>query len=331
MQYRGCICGVTKERFTYKLPVSVGCPYNACTFCGLYKHLDYRELPLEHIEAELSRVSAAGGTPERIMLGDGNPLWMPFDRLKLIIEMIEHYLPSYTSICSDASVLAIEQKTDAELAWLAGHGYRMVYVGIESGLDDVLEFVNKDHDNDQAREQIARLHKAGIDFGAHIMTGVAGVGRGIENARATARLLNELHPVHICDFSMFVNPTSELGLMEEDGLFAQASLLEHLQEQRELVSLLDIPENELYFEGYCAAYLRKPEGKGAGLNTEVLANDAGEFVKKMQLLKGDIRKERERILAALDKSIETTVRFELGNAAIGDGEFSDKRSGTCAA
>ena len=98
MSYRGSICGVAEERFTYKLPASIGCPYSACAFCDFYKHLEYRELPLEDVEAELARVSEAGGTPDRIMLGDGNPLWMPFDRLRSIIEMIEHYLPSCSTI-----------------------------------------------------------------------------------------------------------------------------------------------------------------------------------------------------------------------------------------
>lgn len=312
MGYQGSICGVTTERFTCKIPVSVGCPYNKCTFCGFYKHLEYRELPLEDIEAELMRISEAGGKPDRIMLGDGNPLWMPFDRLKKIVEMIEHYLPSCTSIASDASILAIEGKTDAELAWLAEHGYRMLYVGIESGLDDVLEAIRKDHDNTQAREQIARLHKAGIDFSAHIMTGVAGAGRGIENARATAALINELRPTHICNFSIYVGPVTELGLDEEDGLFKRASALENLLEMRELVSLLDVPETELFFEGYYTTYLSKPEGKSAGARAKVIVNEAGEFVRKSRIARGDLRVKRDIILTELDGHIESTTRYVEG-------------------
>lgn len=310
--YNGSICGVTTERFTCKIPVSVGCPYNKCTFCGFYKHLEYRELPLEDIEAELVRICEAGGKPERIMLGDGNPLWLPFDRLKQIVEIIERHLPSCASLAADASIQAIEGKTDAELAWLAEHGLRMVYVGIESGLDDVLEFIHKDHDNVQAREQIARLHAAGIDFSAHIMTGVAGAGRGIENARATAALLNELRPVHICDFSIYVGPVTELGLDEEDGLFERATPLENLLEMRELVSLLHVPETELFFEGYYSTYLPKPEGKGAGASSKVLVNGAGEFVRKSRISRGDMRVKRDRILEELDGHIESTTRFVEG-------------------
>ena len=51
MQYEGQICRPPMERSSYMLPVAVGCSYNACTFCGLFKHLRYRELPKEQIEA----------------------------------------------------------------------------------------------------------------------------------------------------------------------------------------------------------------------------------------------------------------------------------------
>ncbi len=307
MDYRGCICGVTGERFTYKIPVTVGCPYNKCAFCMLYKHLSYHELPMEAIEAEIVRVRDAGGKPKRIMLGDGSPLWMPFERLKGIITLIEQNLPSCEAICSDASIQAIATKTDEELTWLAQHGFRMVYVGIESGLDDVLAFMSKDHDNTEAREQIARLHAAGIDFGAHIMAGVAGAGRGIENARATAALLNELQPTYICDFCLFIGPVTQLGLMEEDGLFVRAGNVECMEEELELVRSLE-PEGTMFFEGYLHTRQRKP-GVGTKEDGALAAED---FDSKIAIAKGDLADEciRERIERTIANAIEDTRRFE---------------------
>ena len=74
MQYEGQICRPPMERASYMLPVAVGCSYNACTFCTLFKHLTYRQLPREQIEEELCRVSAAGGNPKTVFLGDGNAI-----------------------------------------------------------------------------------------------------------------------------------------------------------------------------------------------------------------------------------------------------------------
>ncbi len=74
---RAEICRGPMERASYMLPISVGCSYNQCRFCTLFKHLTYRQLPLEQIEAELERVSAVGGNPKQVFLGDGNAFAAP--------------------------------------------------------------------------------------------------------------------------------------------------------------------------------------------------------------------------------------------------------------
>lgn len=301
MDYEGRICQTPGEKASFKLPVSVGCPYNACTFCDLFKDLDYRELPLEQIEAELQRVRDVGGSPERIMLGDGNAFWLPFGRLRTIVEMIEHYLPGSHTIASDASIPAIADKTDEELAWLAEHGYTMVYIGIESGLDDVLEFMNKDHTNAEARTQIARLHAAGIEYGAHIMTGVAGAGRGLENARATAALLNETKPVYVCNFSINVNDRTQLGTLAAQGSFNRASVQECLEEERELLCLLDIP---VRFEGFHFDY---DHSKADCALFEGSVPEFNDYITEWTHTFGNLPADRSKLIAKLDAVLQTTA------------------------
>lgn len=297
MDYEGRICRTPGEKSAFKLPVSVGCPYNKCAFCDLFKDLTYRELPLEQIEAELLHVKELGGTPSRIMLGDGNAFWLEFDRLKRIVEMIEEHLPSCKEISSDASVPSIAAKTDEQLTWLAEHGYCMVYIGIESGLDDVLSFMHKDHNSTQAREQIARLHAAGIEYGAHIMTGVAGAGRGIENARGTAAFLNETHPAYVCNFSMGVGALTELGLWEEDGLFTRATVCECLEEERELLQLLETP---LRFEGFHFEYDRNQVDCATFEGSVPEFND---YITSWTHTSGQLPADRNKLVAKLDEAI----------------------------
>ncbi|WP_165043311.1 radical SAM protein [Adlercreutzia sp. ZJ138] len=242
MDYEGRICNTPAEKASFKLPVSVGCSYNACMFCGLFKHLRFRELPLSQIEDELLRVKSVGGKPKRVMLGDGNAFDLPFERLQAIFDLIHQHLPSCESICADATVTAILRKTDEQLTRLANDGLTMLYIGVESGLDDVLSFMRKDHNNTECREATEKLHRTGIDFGAHIMTGVAGAGRGIENAEATAHLLNETRPTYICNFSMMVGfERTPLDMAVQHGEFIPASELESLAEERHLISKLSIP------------------------------------------------------------------------------------------
>ena len=276
MNYEGQICRPPMERSSYMLPVAVGCSYNACTFCMLFKHLRYRELPKEQIEAEMQRVVAAGGNPKTIFLGDGNALGLATDHLLWILERIHHYFPGCEAVNMDATVTNISHKSDEELQALYDAGVRNLYLGIESGLDDVLAFMKKDHNLQQAYEQIARMQKAGLIFNAHMMTGIAGKGRGIENAEATAEFFNRTKPTKIINFSIFHHRRSPLYREIEAGRYIPADEQENLREERRLLELLEV-ENLRY----------------DGLHDVVI----------QQRFRGTLPRDKEKLLAQLDKTI----------------------------
>ena len=241
MEYEGQICRSPMERGSFMLPVSVGCSYNRCRFCMLFKHLTYRVLPLEQVEGELRRVSRAGGDPRRVFLGDGNAFALPAGRLLEILDLIHRYFPRCDTVNMDATVPSVLSKSDGELADLARAGVRHLYLGIESGLDDVLALMDKDHNTVQALEAIARLQKAGMVFDAHMMTGVAGHGRGLEDAAALARFYNRTRPGRIVNFSLFLHRQAPLYQMAEEGRFVPAGELENLEQARALLEGLEVP------------------------------------------------------------------------------------------
>lgn len=241
MQYEGQICRPPMERASYMLPVAVGCSYNACTFCGLFKHLRYRELPKEQIEAEMLRVHNAGGNPKTIFLGDGNAFGLATDHLLWILERIRHYFPGCEAVNMDATVTNISEKSDEELQVLYDAGIRNLYLGIESGLDDVLTFMKKDHNLAEAYTQIARIQKMGMIFNAHMMTGIAGKGRGLENAEATAAFFNRTKPHKVINFSVFHHRRAPLFREIEAGRYIPADEQENLQEERRFMELINVP------------------------------------------------------------------------------------------
>ena len=114
MDYEGQICRAPMERGSYMLPVRVGCSYNRCSFCNLFRHVKSRVLPLEEIEKELHRVKCLGGHPKKIFLGDGNAFDLNSDRLFEILEMIDHYFPGQREINADATVTGVLAKMLAE-------------------------------------------------------------------------------------------------------------------------------------------------------------------------------------------------------------------------
>lgn len=282
MDYEGQICRTPMERASYMLPVAVGCAYNKCKFCMLFKHLKYRELPMEQIEQELLRVKEMGGNPHRIFLGDGNAFGLSTGTLLKISGLINKYFDGTHVINMDATVTNIAQKSDAELKKLKDAGVNCLYLGIESGLDDVLKLMKKDHSIDEAYGQINRLHNFGLNYAAHIMTGVAGRGRGIENAEKTAEFLNRTRPESITNFSMFVHKDAPVFKEIDAGNFEPADELECLREERRLIELLDI--DGVLFDGF------------------------HDFIEVR--IKGTLPRDREKMLAKLDKEIEKYSAME---------------------
>ena len=256
MNYEGQICRAPMERSSFMLPVTVGCPYNQCKFCNLFRHLRYRELPAEKIEEELKRVKDIGGSPTKIFLGDGNAFGLKTERLFWILERIQSYFPDCRTINMDATVTSILQKSEQELKRLAEYGVRHLYLGIESGLEDVLTFMKKDHTVSEAYEAIERLQAAGLIYDAHIMTGVAGRGRGRKNADALAQFLNQTHPAHVVNFSMFIHREVPLYREIENGNYVPADELESLREEKRLLEQLNIPVKYEGFHDYLQIRVR---------------------------------------------------------------------------
>lgn len=237
---------------------------------------------MEQIVEELDRVKSLGGKPKKIFLGDGNAFGLKTGHLLEILKKIQEYFPECESVNMDATITSIHMKSDEELKALYEHGVRHLYIGIESGLDDVLVFMKKDHNVEEAYREIERLQRVGMIYDAHIMTGVAGKGRGMENARAMAEFMNMTHPKHVVNFSMFIHKEVALYKDVEAGTFVPADELENLKEEKTLLELLEVEEGqELLYDGF---------------------HDFIEF-----RVRGALPKDRERMIRKLDEAI---VKYE---------------------
>lgn len=248
MDYEGQICRSPMERSSYMLPVTVGCSHNKCHFCMLFKHLQYRVLPVEQVFAEIDRVAAIGGKPKRVFLGDGNAFSLSARRIEEIVVYLKEKLPSVECIGMDSHTINILDKSDEELKRLRELGVTDFYIGIECGLEDVLAFNEKGNTLAQTEEAIERLHRAGMYYDAHIMTGICGKGRGVENGKALAQFFDRTKPHRICNFSLFFHTGSELYQDHLAGKFEPADELENLIEELTLLENMN-EDYECEFDG----------------------------------------------------------------------------------
>lgn len=249
MEYEGQICRAPMERSSFMLPVMVGCSYNKCKFCNLFRHLKYRELPIKQIENELIRVKKLGGALKKVFLGDGSAFDLPTEHLLNVLKLINFYFPQINEINMDATVSGILKKNETELETLYKNGVRHLYIGIESGLDDVLIFMKKDHNMEEAQKAVERIKQIGYFFDAHIMTGVCGKNKGKENVIALSEFFNKWQPSRIINFSMFLH--SEVPLYQDiiKGKYEPKDELSNLKEEAYLIEKLK-PKSNIHYEGF---------------------------------------------------------------------------------
>lgn len=246
MNYTGPVYRPPYEANTLLLQVTVGCAHNKCTFCTMYRDVKFSVDKMDQVEKDLQEAQANYPDVKRIFLVNGDAFVLSGNRLKAVAEMIHKYLPEVEIISMYASINNIMGKTDKELAELKKLGIGDLWVGVETGLGDALDYLNKGASLADAYEQLERLNKAGITFFYGFMFGAAGKGRGIENAEANAKLINQVKPLGIVPTTLNANSGTQLAKDIENGAFEMATEGEVLEEQKKTLELVEV---DTYYMG----------------------------------------------------------------------------------
>ncbi len=248
MHYTGTIWRPPYEASSLLIEVTAGCTHHKCKFCTLYHDLPFkfRMSPMKDIECDLQEVKRAvrgsgGGRIDRVFLTGANPFVLSYDKLAAIAELIHKYLPSVKSVGSFARITDITSKTDEELARLRSFGYDGLTIGIETGDDEALRFMNKGYTSADILEQCQRLDAAGICYNFFYLVSISGAGRGEIGAKLTAELCNQIHPALIGANMLTIYPDSELYAEIQRGNWQEESELEKYKEMRTLIENLQIP------------------------------------------------------------------------------------------
>ena len=179
------------------LPVTDGCSWNRCRFCEMYtapqKKFRARD-EAETLESIRLTGERYGGEIRRVFLADGDALVLPTRRLLAILEAIRTHLPAVRRISSYCLPRNLRKKPQAEIDALAAAGLAMVYVGAESGDDEVLAAVDKGETFDTTRDALDKLGAAGIARSVMILNGLGGRALSAQHALNSARLMNATQP-----------------------------------------------------------------------------------------------------------------------------------------
>jgi len=218
------------EAFSLILQVTIGCSHNACTFCGMYKMKKFRVKDWDEIESDIVKASHYSDGVDKIFLADGNALAMDTGQMLMLLEKLYKTFPDLKRVSSYAGPRDLLRKTTEDLQKISRAGLKLLYLGVESGSDDILKGVNKGVTAAEMMEAGQRAREAGFELSVTVLTGLGGKSKSRENAVETAALLNGIQPDYIGALTLTPTPNTILYNNLKKGNFSLLNPLENLQE-----------------------------------------------------------------------------------------------------
>jgi radical SAM superfamily enzyme YgiQ (UPF0313 family) len=191
--------------------VTLGCSFNKCSFCNMYRTKEYSERPWDEIKAEIDMAARYYPQTTRIFLADGDALNLPTEKMIQILKYLYANFQHIERVSCYAMPKNLLQKKDDELEALQKAGLNMFYVGIESGNDTVLKKVTKGATYSSIVRACLKAKRHRYTLSCMIILGLGGKTYTTEHARDTARVLSEVAPDYV----------GALTLQLEDGIYEE--------------------------------------------------------------------------------------------------------------
>jgi radical SAM superfamily enzyme YgiQ (UPF0313 family) len=226
------------------LPVTDGCSWNKCTFCEMYTDPQKKFRPRgkgDVLETIQRCRDAYGGEIKRIFLADGDALTLSTRRLVAVLEAIRRELPGVRRVSSYCLPRNARNKSVADLKELANLGLTMVYVGAESGDDEVLARVNKGETFETTRDALDKLGAAGIKRSVMILNGIGGKALSRQHSENSATLMNATQPEYLATLVVSF-PKGEERFRAGFEDWQELSVVELMEEMDLLLSRLELKQ-----------------------------------------------------------------------------------------
>jgi radical SAM superfamily enzyme YgiQ (UPF0313 family) len=302
MRYYGNVVRPPSEAWSYILQITYGCSHNQCTFCSTYLDKPFRVRPAKEVLEDIEMARSTIPHTRRVFLADGNALVLSTQRLVPILDALGKAFPNLERVSIYANAQDILRKSEEELVTLYRKKLGMIYMGLESGDEEILRQLKK---GATAAEMIEAVRKAqavgpstalrrgsgqGSGRGLKVsVIGILGLGerqRSREHAIATGQVVSAMDPAYFSLLTLMVVPGTELHQQYKAGEFVLIEPLEMLAEMRVMIQ---------HIEGVACCVFR--------------TNHASNYLP----LAGTLPQDKERLLATLDRALaqgESVLRPE---------------------
>jgi radical SAM superfamily enzyme YgiQ (UPF0313 family) len=280
VRYEGNIFRPPSEANSYILQATIGCSWNACTYCAMYRDKSFRVRELDETLEDVRLARSAGGDRvDKVFVADGDALAMELDHWEPILAACREAFPRLRRVSAYATAMNLLEKTPEELEKLRRLGLALLYIGPESGDDATLKKIAKGAGFAEHVEAARKAHAAGMKLSAIFLLGAGGRERTVEHAEGSARLAGAMDPRFLSLLTLTVIPDTPIAKLEARGKFELPDVEGLLRELRTFLARAR-PTNAIFRTNHASNYLP---------------------------LAGRLPRDRERLVALLDAALEGKV------------------------
>ena len=257
--------------------VTLGCSFNQCSFCDMYRSKEYSERPWNEVKMEIDRMAKQVPDTPRIFLADGDALNLETEYMIKIVNYLYEKFPNLERVSCYAMPMNILKKTPEELKKMYEAGLQMMYIGIESGSDIVLKKVTKGATSQTIIRACRKVIDAGYTISCMVILGLGGKTYTREHTEGTAKVLSAVSPQYAAALTLIIEPGVRDEFMSKFGEpFIPISDSEALNELEDLVSKIEA-KNEIIF--------RANHGSNAYIIKGIFPQDKQEMLEKISWIK----------------------------------------------
>lgn len=254
MKYEGAIYRPPSEAGSLILQVTVGCSHNKCIFCVSFKDKKFRMKSLQEVFEDIDEASSQLKGVERVFLADGNAMVMETEKLLQILERLYRSFPYLQRVGIYANPQDLLNKEKEEMSRLKEAGLTIVYLGVETGNEELLKWIKKDATREDIVEGGRKAKDAGLALSVTVINGLGGREKMADHAFDTATLLNQIDPEYLGLLTLMVCEGTLLAKEVERGVIEVPEPFEILQEIRMMLTPLEL-SNCVFRSNHASNYL----------------------------------------------------------------------------
>lgn len=264
------------EAYSLILQPTIGCSWNRCAFCEMYTKKKFRVRDIEEVKEEIRSLASYGDHVKKVFLADGNAMVLDTAYLLELITELRHAFKRIVRISAYALPKDLLAKADEELIMLNEAGLKLIYVGLESGDDEVLQMINKGETAESSIEALLKAKAAGIKSSVMILSGLGGKKYSLQHAENSARVVNAVQPEFLSTLVLSYPHGMEHFKKRFKGDFEPCDIPDLLAEMKVFISNTAL-EQSIFRSDHASNYL---------------------------LLKGTLGREKQRMLDEIEAALE---------------------------